>query len=69
MVICDKGEDVNCIFLKVSFRGCLYEKAGTPIGEMNSIPGTRTGSPRLDLAISFVSLENSRLYGNPGQPG
>ena len=25
----------------------------------NSIPGTRIGSPRRDLAISLVSLENS----------
>ena len=33
------------------------------LGEINSIPGTRAGSPRRDLSISLVSLENSpRVY-------
>ena len=41
------------------------------LGEMNSIPGTRAGVPRRDLAISFVSLENSpREYmGTWASPG
>ena len=41
------------------------------LGEMNSIPGTRAGSPRRDLAMSLVSLENSpRVYmGTRASPG
>ena len=43
----------------------------TGLGEMNSTPGTRAGSPRRDLAISLVSLENSpRVYmGTRASPG
>ena len=41
------------------------------LGEMNSIRGNRAGSPRRDLAISLVSLENSpRVYmGIRASPG
>ena len=44
--------------------GAVYMRKLTRLGEVNSIPGTRAGSPWRDLALSLVSLENRspRVY-------